>query len=537
MRRLKTNEAMQPIIIAVAAAIAGMGLGYVLAVLLKRKQHQSVLADIAARRKELERKAREVEDAARLKAQQYRKEKELELKEKFLQLKSRLEQQQAEKNKKIQERFLKVKDLEQRIRRDQEAFKKLKAEVEEAARRVEAEKKKLAARKEQLEAEQATLAEKLEKIANYTVEEARREIMERVKQEAEKRAMAEVHERLEEIRLTAREEATKIVLSSIGRIATEATIENVVSVVPIDSDEIKGRVIGREGRNIRAFEAVTGVDLLIDDSPGVLVLSSFDQYRREIARIALQRLLKDGRIHPARIEEMVAKVKKELDDRIMEIGQRTIRDLGIHKMHRKLIRLVGRMRFRTSYGQNLLHHSREVARLCAAMAADLGLNPAKAKRAGLLHDIGKVSDEDPDLSHALLGARLAERYGEDPEVVNAIASHHDEVEKTTLLAPIVQVCDAISGARPGARRESYDAYVQRLQDLEKIAASFEGVEKAFAIHAGREVRVFVKSQKVSDAETELIAHKISDTIQEKLTYPGQVKVTVIREKRASAVAR
>ncbi len=528
---------MNPTIIIIAAAVGGLAAGYVLALLLKRKQYQNTLADIEAKQKELERKGREIEDEARLKAQRYKKERELELKEKFLQLKGRLEQQHAEKNKKLQERFLKLKDLEQRFRREQEIIKKQKAEVESAAKQISEEKARLAALKKRLEEEAAVLEEKLEHVARYTAEEARQEIIERVRQEAEQRAMAEVHERLEEIRLTAREEATKIVLSSIGRIATEATIENVVSVVPIDSDEIKGRVIGREGRNIRAFEAATGVDLLIDDSPGVLVISSFDQYRREIARIALQRLLKDGRIHPARIEEVVKKVTKELDDRIMEIGQRTIRDLGIHKMHRRLIRLVGRMRFRTSYGQNLLHHSREVARLCAAMAADLGLNPAKAKRAGLLHDIGKVSDEDPDLSHALLGARLAERYGEDPEVVNAIAAHHDEVEKTTLLAPIVQVCDAISGARPGARRESYDAYVQRLQDLEKIAGSFEGVEKAFAIHAGREVRVIVKSQKVSDAETELIAHKISETIQEKLTYPGQVKVTVIREKRASAVAR
>ncbi len=517
--------------------MGGLVIGYAVAELLRRKKHAAERAQIEAERKELERRAREVEDAARLKAKQYKKEKDLELKEKFIQMKSRLEEQLAERNKKIQERLIKLKDYEQRIRREHEELKKQKQEITTQRKQLEQDLAQFEAQKSALEEERQRLDAQLEQIAGYTAEEARREIIERVKSEAEHRALMEVHERLEEIRLNARQEAVKVVLTSIGRIATEATVENVVSVVPIDSDEIKGRVIGREGRNIRAFEAATGVDLLIDDSPGVLVISSFDQYRREVARIALQRLLKDGRIHPARIEEVVAKVKKELDDRIMEIGQRTIMDLGIRKMHRKLVWLVGRMRFRTSYGQNLLHHSREVARLCAAMAAELGLNPAKAKRAGLLHDIGKVSDEDPDLSHALLGAKLAERYGEAPDVVNAIAAHHDEVEKTTPLAPVVQICDAISGARPGARRESYEIYIQRLKDLEKIAGSFEGVDKAYAIHAGREVRVIVKSDRVSDAETEAIAQRISKEVEEKLTYPGQVKVTVIREKRAVSVAR
>ncbi len=520
-----------------AGAIVGILIGFLLAKIIQRKHYSDQLAEIEAQQKELERKAREVEDAARLKAKQYAKEKDLELKEKFLQMKARLEGQLVERNKKIQERLLKLKDLEQRLRREREELTKTKQQLDELSRTLSAERNELEKQKVDIETQRQDLESKLEKIAGYTVEEARNEIIEKVRAEAEHRALVKAHEKLEEIRLNARQEAIKIILTSISRLATEATIENVVSVVPIDSDEIKGRVIGREGRNIRVFEAATGVDLLIDDSPGVLVISSFNQYRREIARIALQRLLKDGRIHPARIEEVVAKTQKELDDRIMEIGQRTIVELGIRKMHRKLVWLVGRMRFRTSYGQNLLHHSREVARLCATMASELGLDPASAKRAGLLHDIGKVSEEDPDLSHALLGAKLAERYGESPEVVNAIAAHHDEVEKTTPLAPVVQICDAISGARPGARRESYEYYIQRLKDLEKIADSFEGVEKAYAIHAGREVRVIVKSDRVSDAETESLAQRIAKQVEEKLMYPGQVKVTVIREKRAVSVAR
>jgi len=379
--------------------------------------------------------------------------------------------------------------------------------------------------------------EQLEKIAGLTANDARNQLIESLKAEAQDKAKLLVKDVLDEAKMTANKEAKRIVITTIQRVASETAIENCVSVFPIESEEIKGRIIGREGRNIRAFEAATGVEIIVDDTPDSIVLSGFDPLRREIARLSLQKLITDGRIHPARIEEIVAKTVKQVDDDLLEIGEKTCMDLGISRLHPELTRLVGKMRYRTSYGQNLLQHSRETANLCALMASEMGLNPKRAKRAGLLHDIGKVSDEDPEQPHALLGSTLAERYGEHPAVVNAIGSHHDEIEMTNLLAPVVQVCDAISGARPGARREIFESYMKRLKDMEDIAMSHEGVFKSFAIQAGRELRVIVQSEKITDEAADNLSFDISQKIQSTMTYPGQIKVTVIREKRAVAFAK
>ena len=378
---------------------------------------------------------------------------------------------------------------------------------------------------------------RLEKVANLKAEDAKAELIEAIKNEAKTNAMQHVQEIMEEAKLKANKEAKKIIIQTIQRTAAETAIENSITVFNLESDDIKGQIIGREGRNIRALEAATGVDLVVDDTPEAIILSSFDPLRREIARLSLQRLVQDGRMHPARIEEVVEKTKKQIEEQVMEIGERTVIELGVHGLHKELIRMVGRMRFRSSYGQNLLMHSRETANLCGIMAAELGLNPKLAKRAGLLHDIGKVPDEETELSHALLGAKLAEKYGEHPSVVNAIGAHHDEMEMKFILAPIIQACDAMSGARPGARREIMQSYLERIKDLETLAMSYTGVEKAYAIQAGRELRVIVEADKVSDAESDKLSFEIADKIQKEMQYPGQIKVTVIREKRAVNLAR
>jgi conserved hypothetical protein YmdA/YtgF len=378
---------------------------------------------------------------------------------------------------------------------------------------------------------------KLEKIANLSAEEAKKQLIEAIRNEANTAAMAHVQEIMEEAKTKANKEAKKIIIQTIQRTAAEHAIENAITVFNLESDDIKGQIIGREGRNIRALEAATGVDLVVDDTPEAIILSSFDPLRREIARLSLQKLVQDGRMHPGRIEEVVEKTRKQIEDQVMEIGERTVIDLGIHGLHKELIRMVGRMRFRSSYGQNLLMHSRETANLCAIMSAELGINSKLAKRAGLLHDIGKVPDEETELSHALLGAKLAEKYGEHPSVVNAIGAHHDEMEMKFVISPIIQACDAISGARPGARRETMASYIERIKDLEKLAISYKGVEKAYAIQAGRELRVIVESEKVSDAESDQLSFEIADRIQKEMQYPGQIRVTVIREKRAVNIAR
>jgi ribonuclease Y len=389
----------------------------------------------------------------------------------------------------------------------------------------------------ELEKHQEEHIKRLEKVSNLSKEDARAELIEAMTSEARTKAMSMIQEIVEEAKLNANKEAKKIIIQSIQRTAAEQAIENSITVFHLESDEIKGQIIGREGRNIRAIEAATGVDLVVDDTPEAIVLSSFDPLRREIARLSLQRLVQDGRIHPARIEEVVEKTKKQIDDQVMEIGERTVIDLGVHGLHKELIRMVGRMRFRSSYGQNLLQHSRETANLCGIMASELGLNPKLAKRAGLLHDIGKVPDEETELSHALLGAKLAEKYGEHPAVINAIGAHHDEMEMTFVISPIIQACDAISGARPGARREIMQSYLQRIKDLETLATSYQGVEKAYAIQAGRELRVIVEADKVSDADSEKLSFDIADKIQKEMQFPGQIRVTVIREKRAVNIAR
>jgi ribonuclease Y len=415
-----------------------------------------------------------------------------------------------------------------------------KAVLEKELEKTAEKRQELEAKKQELEKHQEQHIKQLEKVANLTAEEAKNQLMDAMKEEARTGAMAHIQEIVEEAKINANKEAKKIVIQSIQRVAAEQTIENAITVFNLESDEIKGQIIGREGRNIRALEAATGVDLIIDDTPEAIVLSCFDPLRREIARLSLQRLVQDGRIHPARIEEIVEKTKKQIEDQVMEIGERTIIELGIHGLHKDLVRMVGKMRFRSSYGQNLLMHSKETANLCGVMAAELGLGQKVvklAKRAGLLHDIGKVPDEETELSHALLGAKLAEKCGEHPAIINAIGAHHDEMEMTYIISPIIQACDAISGARPGARREIMQSYLQRIKDLETLATKYNGVEKAYAIQAGRELRVIVEADKVTDADSDRLSYEIADKIQKEMQYPGQIKVTVIREKRAVNVAR
>ena len=461
----------------------------------------------------------------------------LEVKEKFLNKMAELEKEVQLRNQKIAQAENKLKQREIGLNQRQEELSRRKVEIEKAQNRIDNQQQALTAREEELERLQLKEREKLEELSGLSAEEAKKRLVDSLKDEAKSDAQSYINEIMDDAKMTANKEAKRIVIQSIQRVATETAIENSVTVFHIDNDEVKGRIIGREGRNIRALEAATGVEIIVDDTPEAIVISAFDPVRREICRLALHQLIADGRIHPARIEEIVAKVRKQVEEEVIETGKRTAIDLGIHGLHPELIRIVGKMKYRSSYGQNLLQHARETANLCAVMAAELGLNPKKAKRAGLLHDIGKVPDEEPELPHALYGAKLAEKFKEKPDICNAIGAHHDEMEMTTLLAPIVQVCDAISGARPGARREIVEAYIKRLNDLENIAMSYPGVTKTYAIQAGRELRVIVGADKIDDKQTESLSHDIAKRIQDEMTYPGQVKITVIRETRAVSYAK
>ena len=481
---------------------------------------------------------------AETEAEVIKKNKLLEVKEKFLNKKADLEKEVALRNQKIQQVENKLKQREIVLNQKQEEVQRKRNEAEAIRENLEAQiaiveqkKGEWDQKKEELDKLQAQEREKLEALSGLSAEEAKERLVESLKEEAKTEAASYINDIMDDAKMTANKEAKRIVIQSIQRVATETAIENSVTVFHIDSDEIKGRIIGREGRNIRALEAATGVEIVVDDTPEAIVLSAFDPVRREIARLALHQLVTDGRIHPARIEEVVAKVKKQVEEEIIETGKRTTIDLGIHGLHPELIRIIGKMKYRSSYGQNLLQHARETANLCAVMAAELGLNPKKAKRAGLLHDIGKVPDEEGELPHALYGMKIAEKFKEKPDICNAIGAHHDEVEMTSLLAPIVQVCDAISGARPGARREIVEAYIKRLNDLEQLAMSYPGVTKTYAIQAGRELRVIVGADKIDDKQTECLSADIAKKIQDEMTYPGQVKITVIRETRAVSFAK
>ena len=474
---------------------------------------------------------------AETEAEVIKKNKLLEVKEKFLNKKADLEKEVSLRNQKIQQAENKLKQRELVLNQRQEEIQRKKLEAEAVKENLEAQLAIVDKKKEELEHMQRQEIGKLEAISGLSAEEAKERMVESLKEEAKTQAQSYINDIMDDAKLTASKEAKRIVIQSIQRVATETAIENSVTVFHIESDEIKGRIIGREGRNIRALEAATGVEIVVDDTPEAIVLSAFDPVRREIARLALHQLVTDGRIHPARIEEVVAKVRKQVEEEIIETGKRTTIDLGIHGLHPELIRIIGKMKYRSSYGQNLLQHARETANLCAVMASELGLNPKKAKRAGLLHDIGKVPDEEPELPHALYGMKLAEKFKEKPDICNAIGAHHDEVEMTSLLAPIVQVCDAISGARPGARREIVEAYIKRLNDLEQLAMSYPGVTKTYAIQAGRELRVIVGADKIDDKATENLSGEIAKKIQDEMTYPGQVKITVIRETRAVSYAK
>ena len=481
---------------------------------------------------------------AETEAEVIKKNKLLEVKEKFLNKKADLEKEVALRNQKIQQVENKLKQREMVLNQKQEEVQRKRNEAEAIKENLEAQiaivdkkKEEWDQKKAELEKLHAQEREKLEALSGLSAEEAKERLVESLKEEAKTEAASYINDIMDDAKMTANREAKRIVIQSIQRVATETAIENSVTVFHIDSDEIKGRIIGREGRNIRALEAATGVEIVVDDTPEAIVLSAFDPVRREIARLALHQLVTDGRIHPARIEEVVAKVKKQVEEEIIETGKRTTIDLGIHGLHPELIRIIGKMKYRSSYGQNLLQHARETANLCAVMAAELGLNPKKAKRAGLLHDIGKVPDEEGELPHALYGMKIAEKYKEKADICNAIGAHHDEVEMTSLLAPIVQVCDAISGARPGARREIVEAYIKRLNDLEQLAMSYPGVTKTYAIQAGRELRVIVGADKIDDKQTESLSTEIAKKIQDEMTYPGQVKITVIRETRAVSFAK
>lgn len=470
-------------------------------------------------------------------AEVIKKNKLLEVKEKFLNKKADLEKEVAQRNQKLQQAENRLKQKEMVLGQRQDELHRKKNEAEAIRANLENQLVIIDRKKEELDRLQHQEIEKLEELSGLSAEEAKERLVETLKEEAKTQAQSYINDIMDDAKLTANKEAKRIVIQTIQRVATETAIENSVTVFHIESDEIKGRIIGREGRNIRALEAATGVEIVVDDTPEAIVLSAFDPVRREIARLALHQLVTDGRIHPARIEEVVAKVRKQVEEEIIETGKRTTIDLGVHGLHPELIRIIGKMKYRSSYGQNLLQHARETANLCAVMASELGLNPKKAKRAGLLHDIGKVPDEEPELPHALLGMKLAEKYKEKPDICNAIGAHHDETEMTSLLAPIVQVCDAISGARPGARREIVEAYIKRLNDLEQLALSYPGVTKTYAIQAGRELRVIVGADKIDDKQTENLSTEIAKKIQDEMTYPGQVKITVIRETRAVSFAK
>ena len=482
-------------------------------------------------------KYNEMIDAANKEAEVVKEKKLLEVKEKFLNKKAELEKEVQQRNSRIQQNENKLKQREISLNQRQEDLGRRKMEIDQYQQRVDNEKKLLSVKQQELDKMQKQEQAKLEELSGLSAEEAKQRLIESLKDQAKLDAASYVNEIMDDAKLNANQQAKKIVIQTIQRVATETAIENSVSVFHIDNDEVKGRIIGREGRNIRAMEAATGVEIVVDDTPEAIVISAFDPVRREVCRLALHQLVADGRIHPARIEEVVAKVKKQLDNEIIETGKRTAIDLGIHGLHPELIRIIGKMKYRSSYGQNLLQHARETANLCAVMASELGLNPKKAKRAGLLHDIGKVPDEESELPHALYGAKIAEKYKEKADICNAIGAHHDEMEMNTLLAPIVQVCDAISGARPGARREIVEAYIKRLNDLEAIAMSYPGVTKTYAIQAGRELRVIVGADKMSDEQSIKLSDEIATKIQNEMTYPGQVKITVIRETRSVAYAK
>jgi ribonucrease Y len=514
------------IIIGVGALLAGIILGK----LLFAKNTKQKL-------EEAELQSQTIIKEAELRAETIRKEKELEAEKKFIQMKSNHDREVNDRNRKINDAENRTRQKEQSINQKESNLDKHIKENEAIKDNLNRQIELVNIKRTELEKHQEEHIRRLEKIAALSAEEAKAQLIESLKQEAQTKAIGLQQEIIDDAKQKANKEARKIIIQTIQRTASEQAIENAITVFNLETDEIKGQIIGREGRNIRAIEAATGVDLIVDDTPEAILLSCFDPLRREIARLSLQRLVADGRIHPARIEEVVDKTRKQLEDQVMEIGERTVIELGIHGLHKELIRMVGKMRFRSSYGQNLLMHSREVANLCATMAAELGMNPKLAKRAGLLHDIGKVPDEESELSHALLGAKLAEKYGETPAIVNAIGAHHDEMEMQYVISPIVQACDAISGARPGARREIMQQYLQRIKDLENMAMAYTGVEKAYAIQAGRELRVIVEADKVTDQDSERLSFEIAQKIQTEMTFPGQIKVTVIREKRAVNVAR
>ncbi len=482
-------------------------------------------------------RAKSIIEVAKVEAESLKKSKLLEVKEKYIQLKAEYEKQVTARNSRIQSVETKLKQKELFLQNQETEIEKKEAEIINLKTNYDNQISIIEKKEQELDRMYHEEVEKLEAIAGLSAEEAKGNLIESLKAEANSAAISYVNEIMDEAKMTANKEAKKIVINSIQRVASETAIENSVTVFHIESDELKGRIIGREGRNIRTLEAATGVEIIVDDTPEAIVLSAFDPVRREIARLSLHQLVTDGRIHPARIEEVVAKVTKQVEEEIVEIGKRTTIDMGVHGLHPELVRLIGKMKYRSSYGQNLLQHARETANLCAVMASELGLNPKKARRAGLLHDIGKVADEEPELPHALLGMKLAEKYKEKPDICNAIGAHHDEVEMQTLLAPIVQACDAISGARPGARREIVEAYIKRLNDLENLAMAYPGVLKTYAIQAGRELRVIVGADKIDDKETEKLSNEIAKKIQDEMTYPGQVKITVIREIRSVSYAK
>lgn len=495
------------------------------------------LATVGVQKAMARSRAKAIIDEANREAEVIRQKELLKGREEGIKIKDEAERQANQRLQKIQSTESKMKQREIQLNQQQSENQRQRNELEAVRQRLNAEEAVIENRKEELDRLKRVAQDTLEHISGLSSEEAKEKLVESLKDEAKSAAAQYVNEIMDEAKMTANKEAKRIVVQTIQRVATEAAIENSVTVFHIDSDEIKGRIIGREGRNIRALEAATGIEIIVDDTPEAIVLSGFDPVRREIARLALHQLVADGRIHPARIEEVVNKVRKQIEEEIVETGKRTAIDLGIHGLHPDLIRMIGKMKYRSSYGQNLLQHARETANLCAIMASELGLNPKKARRAGLLHDIGKVPDEEPELPHAILGMKIAERCKEKPEICNAIGAHHDEIEQTTLLAPIVQVCDAISGARPGARREIVEAYIKRLNDLEQLALSYPGVIKTYAIQAGRELRVIVGADKIDDAETESLSTEIAKRIQDEMTYPGQVKITVIRETRAVSFAK
>ncbi len=487
--------------------------------------------------KSLEKRKEQILKEAETQGEMIKKEKILQAKEKFIQLKSEHDRQVNDRNQKLNQREQGIKQIENNLQQKQNELARKNSETDKLREQMESHIVNLDRKREELDKKLKEQNARLEQISGMSSEEAKNILIENMKEEAKADAAAYINETIEEAKLSANKEAKKIVVQSIQRVATETAIENSVTVFNIENDDVKGRIIGREGRNIRALEAATGVEIIVDDTPEAIILSGFDPVRREIARLALHQLVTDGRIHPARIEEVVSKVQKQIEEEIIEIGKRTTIDLGIHGLHPELIRLIGKMKYRSSYGQNLLQHSRETANLCGVMAAELGLNPKTARRAGLLHDIGKVPDDQPELPHAIIGMQLADKYKEKPEVVNAIGAHHDEMEMTSLIAPIVQVCDAISGARPGARREVVESYIKRLKEMEDIALAYDGVMKTYAIQAGRELRVIVGSEKISDQEADQLSHDIAKKIQDEMTYPGQVKITVIRETRSVSYAK